>query len=261
MPLKQLWKHFIFCYLSYLKSQEIQYVLLVQRTLLKAKDILGHAVLYALHCKKTRPPTQVMQKAHRTGRRSRPETSAGKNPKQPWQLTGQRQLRTTWQKGTVKAQQLENSNLIWIFFPMYCLENLVGKVFLMVIHQLLMNYYYIVAIACIFLTKAEIHNLNEKGFSWTGSSEEVLTKKYFRCRNEPKPMKRNKSPFQTCSAQLSQDWAWCSYDCAWNQTTTIEEELTAQVALLWVLPVKNPSSNTDVQESFYLLHTKLGNIN
>lgn len=45
------------------KNQEIQCVLLAQRILLKATDVLSLAVLYALYCKKkTKPPTQVAQK-------------------------------------------------------------------------------------------------------------------------------------------------------------------------------------------------------
>lgn len=105
-PLATLKAHFLLFILPK-KTQEIQHVLLAQGILLKARDVLGHAVLYALHCKeKTRPSTQVMLKAHGTGKRSKPETSAGKNPKHPLQLKRQRQLRAMWKK-RVKAATLK----------------------------------------------------------------------------------------------------------------------------------------------------------
>lgn len=68
----------------------------------RAKDVLGPVVLSILHCKeKARPQTQVMQKAHDTGRKSIPEAFGEKKPQTSKTAKGSEsklQLGTTWKQ-------------------------------------------------------------------------------------------------------------------------------------------------------------------
>lgn len=121
----------------------------------KAIDVLGHAVLYALHCKKTRPSTQVMQKGHGTGRT---RNLCRKNSQTPTRVKEARTAEDHMEEKRQRRQQLKNSNLIWILFGKSSGKS-ISNGHTSTVNELLLHFRH-----CVLelLTKAEIHNLMKR---------------------------------------------------------------------------------------------------